>query len=248
MQTVELTGKKREVDTRGALSALRQGGDIPAVVYGGKNPPLTASVNAKQLALILKGHGANVILNLQVEGATETVLLKTLQRDILSRAIIHIDFQRISLTEKIEVSVPIHVKGESPGVKLEGGILEHVTRELRVRCLPTAIPSALEADVSALQLNQGLRVKDIPVPADVEVLSDKEQIVINVVAPMEFEETPVPGAAVAAGTGPAEPEVIAKGKKPEEGAEGAAAPAAGAKDAAKPGAKDAAKPAGKEGK
>lgn len=230
MQTVELSGKKRDIKTKGALRVLRVEGEVPAVVYGGKKSPVPLSVAGKELLQVIKAHGANVILSLKVGSDTETVLVKEVQRDPISHKPIHVDFQRISLTDKIEVNVPLHVKGEAPGVKLAGGILEHILREVRVKALATAVPSALEVDVSGLQINQGLKVKDIAAPAGVEILASPDQIVVNVVAPMTFEEEKAPAAA-AAGAGPAEPEVIAKGKKPEEG-EAAAAPAAGAKPAA----------------
>ncbi|MGQ0645321.1 MAG: 50S ribosomal protein L25 [Elusimicrobiota bacterium] len=235
MATIELTAKKREIGTNGALRALRESGEVPAVVYGGQKPPVSVSVTAKELKI---HGGASALINLKVGSEAETVLLKDVQRDPISRKFIHLDFQRISLTEKIEVSASLRFTGEAPGVKLGGGILEHILREVRVRCLPTAIPEAIEVDVSGLQLNQGLRVKDLRPPEGVEVLNDKELLVANVVAPTILEETPAPGAVPAA----AEPEVIAKGKKPEEGAEGAA-PAKGA-DAKAAGGKAEAKPAG----
>ncbi len=237
MQMVELNGKKRDIKTKGALRVLRGEGEVPAVVYGGKKSPVPLSVAGKELLQVIKAHGANVILSLKVGSDTETVLVKEVQRDPISHKPIHVDFQRISLTDKIEVNVPLHVRGEAPGVKLSGGILEHILREVRVKALATAVPSALEVDVSGLQINQGLKVKDIAAPAGVEILASPDQIVVNVVAPMTFEEEKAPAAA--AGAGPAEPEVIAKGKKPEEG-EAAAAPAAGAKPAA-PAAKEAKK-------
>ncbi|HRY29474.1 MAG TPA: 50S ribosomal protein L25 [Elusimicrobiota bacterium] len=248
MQTVELEAKLREITTRNALRLLRDSGEVPAVVYGGKKGPHPASVNAKKMTEILKSQGTNVVFSLKLGKDSETVLLKDLQRDPISRKIVHVDFQRISLTEKIEVNVPIHVKGEAPGVKLSGGILEHIQREVRVRCLPTAIPSAVEVDVSGLQINQGLKMKDVKFPEGLEVLSDPELIVVNIVAPTEFKEE-TPAAAAAAVPGATEPEVIAKGKKPEEGAEGAAPAAPGKEGAAKAPAAPAAKsPAGKEGK
>jgi large subunit ribosomal protein L25 len=222
MQIVDLEAKQRELKTKGALQTIRQGGEIPAVVYGGKKNPSTVSVVAKGFQQLVKAHGENVVVNLKLGSETETVLVKEIQRDPLSRAFIHVDFQRISLTEKIEVDVPVHVKGEAPGVKLAGGILEHILREVRVRCLPTNIPGELHVDVSGLDINQGLRVKDIQLEEGLEILTDPEQLVVNIVAPTVLEEEPA--AAATAAAGPAEPEVIAKGKKPEEGAE-AAAPA-----------------------
>jgi large subunit ribosomal protein L25 len=243
MQTVELTGKKRDLDTKGRLRTLRLAGEVPAVLYGGQKESVSVAVPGKEFMRLLRTHGSNMLVNLTVDGTKETVLVKEVQRDIISRDPIHVDFQRISMTKKLEVSVPIHVSGEAPGVKLAGGILEHILREVRVRCLPAAIPTALDVNVSALELNQGLRVKDIPLPEGVEILTDPNQLVVNVVAPTILEE---PAAAGPAAPATAEPEVIAKGKKPEEGAEGAAAPAKPGE--AKPAAGKAEAKPGKEGK
>lgn len=244
MQTIEMNAKKRTVSTRSVLNSLRKVGEVPAVVYGGRKEPWPMSVNGKEFLQIVRAHGINVVMNLKVGNETETVLVKEIQRDPLGHHILHIDFQRISLTEKIEVGVPVRVKGEAPGVKLSGGILEHILREVRVKCLPMAIPQALDIDVSSLQINQSLKVKDVARPEGMEILTEADQIVVNIVAPSELEEV-TPAAAVP--TGPAEPEVIAKGKKPEEGEEGAAAAPAAAKDAKAPPAKEA-KPPAKEGK
>jgi large subunit ribosomal protein L25 len=181
------------------------------------------------------------LITLKIDSASHPVLVKEIQRNPIARAILHVDLQRVSLKQKVEASVPVHVKGEAPGVKLGGGVLEHVLREVRVRCLPTEIPAALDADVSALQIGHGIRAKDLALPPGVELAVDAELIIINIVAPTILEE-PTPSATPAAAT--AEPEVIKKGKV-EEGEEGAApaagktAPAAGAKPA------EAKKPEGK---
>jgi large subunit ribosomal protein L25 len=246
MQTVELSGNKRETASGGVMRALRAKGSVPAVVYGGRKEPVSLSVDGKELLSLLKGHGMNILVSLKVGTDGDTVLLKDLQRDFVTHDIIHVDFQRISMTDTLEVNVPLRIVGEAPGVKLGGGILEHILRDLRVRCLPSDIPSAVDVEISALQINQGLRVKDLRPASGVEILTDAEHFVVNVVAPSELEEAP---ATAAAAPGTAEPEVIAKGKKPEEGAE--AAPAPVGKDAGKAapapakGAAPAAKPAGK---
>lgn len=240
MKTIELGAERRELASKGERRQLRSAGRIPAVVYGGKKDAAPLSIDGKSLFQVLKGHGTNVIMNLKVGGSGETVLLKDLQRDFVTHNIVHVDFQRVSMTEKLEVNVPLHIVGEAPGVKLSGGILEHILRELRVRCLPADIPDGINIDVSALQINQGVKVKDLVLPKGVESLIDGGSLVVNIVAPAE-EEVATP--ATAAPTG-AEPEVIAKGKKPEEGEEGAAA-APAAKGGAAP-AKGAAAPAGKD--
>ena len=239
MQTIELGAERRDIATKGALRELRAKGRIPAAVYGGKKTPANIEIEGKKLLQVLRGHGMNVLVNLKVGAEGEVVLLKDLQRDVLSHDIIHVDFQRISMTEKLVVNVPIHVKGEAPGVKVGGGILEHILRDLRVRCLPADIPDGIDLDVSALQINQGLKVKDLVLPSGVESLMEGDSLVVNIVAPAA-EEVATP---VAAAAGATEPEVIAKGKKPEEGEEGAAAPAAGGKAPAAGGKAPAAAPA-----
>ena len=228
MQTIELTAAKRGENTKGALRQLRLAGQIPAVVYGGQKEPQRLALDLKNFVRLLKGHGTNVLMNLKLDGGAEVVLVKDVQRDVLSHDVIHVDFQRISMTEKIEVNVPLVLSGDAPGVKVGGGIMEHILRNLRVRCLPTDIPDSIAVNVTALQINQGIKVKDLVLPSGVEGLNDKDSLVVNIVAPAEEETTTATAAAAAPGA--TEPEVIAKGKKPEEGEEaaaGAKAPAGG---------------------
>jgi len=247
MSEIVLEAEKRELSTKGFVSALRRAGKVPAVAYGDNEPSITLTLNEKSLqAAIHSERGRNALITLKIGTNTHAVLVKAIDRHPITRAIRHVDLHRVSLKKKIEALVPIHVKGEAPGVKLGGGVLEHVLREVRVRCLPAEIPAAFDADVSALQINTGLKIKDLAVPAGVELLLDLEAIVVNIVAPTILEEVVAPAAA---GATTAEPEVIKKGKT-EEGEEGAAAagakpaaagdkkaPAAGAAPAAKPEAK-----------
>lgn len=228
MEMVVLTAELRELSSHGKLNSTRKGGWIPAVLYGSEK---SRSSNGKQKNALLKvnekaflktvgtNKRSNVVLELKWGDQTAHVVIKEIQRDILTRQVIHIDFQRISMTEKIEVMVPIRIVGEAPGVKLSGGILEHVTRELKILCLPKDIPSEIAADVSQLEIGQGLSVKDLKEIPGVRNLSDPNLLVVNIVAPTVLEEIAAPAAATTA-----EPEVIAKGKKPEEEA-AAAAPA-----------------------
>lgn len=227
MSELVLEAEKREVSTKGFVNALRREGKVPAIAYGDNEAPQTLTLNEKALQLALHSErGRNALITLKVDGNSHAVLVKAIDRHPITRAIRHVDLYRVSLKKKIETLVPVHVKGEAPGVKLGGGILEHVIREIRVRCLPTEIPAAFDADVSQLQINTGIKAKDLAVPAGVELLVDPESIVINIVAPTILEET-TPAAAAAAPGAAAEPEVIKKGKT-EEGADAAA----GAKPAA----------------
>jgi large subunit ribosomal protein L25 len=233
--------------TDGGLRKLRQAEKLPAVIYGGKKPPITVIVSERALRKAIRTGGSNAILTLKHPKGEDTVIVKEVAKDVVSSAPIHVDFQRISLKEKIVVKVHIKIVGEAPGVKLQGGIMEHILREVEVRCLPTEIPHELLIDVSGLNIAQSLHVKDIQRPADLEILQTEDQIVVNVVAP-KAEEVAAPAAAEGAA---AEPEISAqKGKKEEEGAEGekGKAPAAGAKPGAAPAAEKGKAPAAGEKK
>lgn len=258
MNEIVLEAETRAMSTKGTVKAMRQKGRIPGVAYGDDGAPVPLSIDEKSVQAILHSKGGrNALISLKIGGATQPVLIKEIQRHPITRALWHVDFHRISLKKKIEARVPIHVKGEAPGVKVGGGVLEHLIREIRVRCLPTEIPAFVDVDISNLQLNQGLRAKELVLPKGVEILMDAESVIVHVLTVHVVEETPaVEAVAAAAG---AEPEVIKKGKV-EEGEEGeaaagakpaagadkkAAAPAAGAASG-KPGAKpEAKKPEGK---
>src|SRR6185369_12195669 len=150
-------------------------------------------------------------------GANEyTALIRSVQYDPVTHNILHLDFQHISLTETIEVRVTVHLTGTPTGVKDAGGILEHILREIEVRCLPTAIPASIDADVSALNIGDSVHVRDLTVP-NVTILTDADATIATVVPPTVMEEKPAEEV-VAAAT-PAEPEVITKGKKEDEAAE-----------------------------
>lgn len=231
MSEIVLEAEKRELSTKGFVAALRRDGKVPAVIYGDNEPSQTLTLNEKSLQTAIHSErGRNALITLKVGGTSHAVLVKALDRHPITRAIRHVDLFRVSLKKKIDASVPVHIKGEAPGVKLGGGILEHVLREVHVRCLPADIPASFDADISNLQVNQAYKVKDLTKADGVEILGDQEAIIVHIVVPTVLEETPAPAAAAGA-TATAEPEVIKKGKT-EEGAEGAAP--AGDKKAAAP--------------
>lgn len=232
-QTIISADNRENPGVRSKLSAFRAAGRIPAVIYGQEKKPLNVTVDEKEFNAALKG-GANIVLKIKHPGGEDTVVIKDRQRHPLTERWTHIDFQRISLEEKIKVKVPVKVTGECYGVKVQAGLVEHTMRELHVLCLPNDIPKEIVLDITELHIGQSLRVKDVK-HDKAELLDDPNQIVISVTAPKEEKvETPAAGAmagAVAA-AGAAEPEVIAKGKK-EEGEEGAAKDGAAAKPEAK---------------
>jgi large subunit ribosomal protein L25 len=235
MKEITLQATKREIATKGTVHAMRREGRIPGVAYGDDGAPYPLTFDEKSFQTVLRSEGGrNALISLQIENKTHPVLIKEIQRHPITRALWHVDFHRVSLKKKIETSVPLHVTGEAPGVKVGGGVLEHVVREVRVRCLPTEIPTGINIDVSTLQINQAIKAKELKIPEGVELLIDVEAVIINVVSPTILEEPTAEAVPGAAATG--EPEVIKKGKT-EEGEEGAAAgakPAAGAAAGAKP--------------
>jgi large subunit ribosomal protein L25 len=153
-------------------------------------------------------------VNLALNPGEYTALIRDVQYDPLSHKILHLDFQHISLTETVEVEVTVHLIGIPTGVKDGGGILEPILRQVEVRCLPTQIPSSIDVDVTALAIGDSVHARDLKVE-NVTILTDPDATVATVVPPTVMEEKPADEAAAAA----AEPEVIAKGKKDEEGDE-----------------------------
>jgi large subunit ribosomal protein L25 len=214
MAVISLNGAKRETLGKGGARKARAAGRIPAVLYGHGETPVSLSVNQRDFQVALHHHlGGNAIVSLAIDGGEHTALLRDVQYDPISHVILHLDFQHISLTEMVEVSVATHLVGLPIGVKDGGGILEHILREVDVRCLPTVIPAKLDVDVSALNIGDSVHVRDIVV-ADVTILTDPDDTIATVVPPTVVEETAATGETAAAAEG--EPEVIAKGKKDDD--------------------------------
>jgi large subunit ribosomal protein L25 len=213
-------------EDRGKNSArrMRRTGNVPAVLYGGRQEAVTVSVNAKQLGMILRSEsGHNTIFKVKLPGGEHTAIVKDWQVDPVAGSLLHVDLLRIAMDVRMRVKVPVHTFGDPQGVKLQGGIFEMVTREVEIECLPSEIPSEFRVDVSGLMLNQQLRAGDLPLDKNKIVLLTDPTRVLAHVGPLRVEEEkPVEAAAAEAAT-PAEPEVIKKGKKEEEGEEGAAA-------------------------
>src|SRR5580765_983800 len=215
-------------DSRGKNEArrTRAGGKVPAVVYGttggGKAEATAIAVEPKALRKILHSEsGANTLISLKISGAKgdTRVLVKEYQLDPITHQILHADFYRIAMDKVLLITVPITVKGEAPGVKQQGGILEYVHRQVEVECLPGDIPEHIEINIGELMLHQGVRVRDVAMNPKVKVITDADTMLVHVIMP-KAEEVATPaataeGAAVAAPTAPAEPEVIKKGKKEE---------------------------------
>jgi large subunit ribosomal protein L25 len=189
-------------------------------VYGGKGDTVAVAVDPKLLQRVLRSEaGRNTILKLELgEGATSAIL-KSWQVDPVRENFLHADFYRIAMDVAIRVTVPIAIRGEARGVKVDGGILELVLREIAVECLPGDIPERIEVDVADLAINQSIRVSELPVSEKVKVLQDADQVVVHVISVKE-EVVATPGVVAPAegeAASPSEPEVLKKGKKEEEG-------------------------------
>jgi large subunit ribosomal protein L25 len=209
---------------------------VPAILYGGKKDSISLSVNAKQVARILRSEtGHNTIFTVQVaEGAAEKAMVKDWQVDPVSGKLLHVDLFRIAMDVRMRVMVPVHTFGEPQGVKMQGGIFETVTREVEIECLPGDIPEEFKVDVSDMLIGKQLRAADLPFdPKKIKLLTDPTRVIAHVVV-LKKEEEPAADAAVTAEAAPAEPEVMKKGKKEAEEGEGEAAePAAKAEKSEK---------------
>ena len=227
MKEVILDAEGRNLGTKSELAAIRKNGKVPAVLYGKDIKAESIVVDSKAFLSLIEANGANAVINLNFKDGKKTAIVKSLQRDVLTQEPIHIDFKAISLKDKIEVLVPIHIEGVADGVKNFGGLMEFIVREVQVKALPTNIPQKISVDVSPLGIGQGITVGDLPKLEGIEYLQNSSTLIVHIVTIKVEEEKPA-DAAAAVGAEAAQPEVISKGKKDKEGEEGAA-PAAGAK-------------------
>ncbi|MDD9827911.1 MAG: 50S ribosomal protein L25 [Deltaproteobacteria bacterium] len=221
MSQNELAAEPRSATGKGAARKLRATGRIPAVIYGRAMQTRQVSVDPQDLDKLLHstGAGLNTLIDLQLEGAEQQVLLKALQRDPVHGAFLHADFYQVDLSQAVVVSVPLRVVGRAPGVELGDGILDLPLREIEIACLPTAIPDHIEADVSELQIGQSLHVSELHLPEGAELRTDSALAVALVAAPkVEEEEAEAEGEAPEGEETPAEP-AEAEGKAAAASAE-----------------------------
>jgi large subunit ribosomal protein L25 len=214
----EITVAAEPRQSRGKNEArrLRVKGLAPGVLYGSEQAAVAISVNPKDVNKILHSNtGHNTIFNLSVQGGEDTpVMIVDWQSDPVKENLLHVDLKRIDLAKRNAFKVRVHTTGEPKGVKLQGGLLEVISREIEIECLPDDIPELYTVDVTELMIGQNLRASDIPLGGAITLVSPPEQVIAHVVAlKAEVVETPAEGAVAAT---PAEPEVIKKGKKEEE--------------------------------
>ena len=222
MEQKIIEAEKRTETGKNANRRIRQAGRVPGNLYGDKQEALSLTLNTKQLGAVLRSQaGQNTIFELKVSGGEQTpAMIVETQFEPVHEHLLHVDLKRIAMGKKLKVSVHVVLTGEAPGVKVQGGILEVVWREVEVECLPADIPEQLKIGIETLELGQYLRVADLQKIAGekVHILSDPDGVICHVVTP-KVEEEVKPEGEEAVEAAPEEPELIKKGKTTEEGEE-----------------------------
>lgn len=233
MEQVELEALKREKTGTSRSRNSRIDGAIPAIIYGKGAASTPVLVDGKKFKkLISQKAGKNVIINLKIDTKSLPVLAHDIQINAINDKILHIDFYQVNMKEEIKTRVPVVLKGESQGVKLDGGILVHGIRDVEIKCLPNNIPDKFEIDVTPLKIGNSLHVSDLKLAKDITVLTLPTEILVSISAPSKEEEVvaPITAPEVTGQTVPVAGAVpAAPGAAPAAApAKGAAAPAKGA--------------------
>jgi large subunit ribosomal protein L25 len=223
MAEIKLKAQKRETTGKGSARKVRSKGRVPAVLYGKDLDSVALDVDRREFVSALHTDaGINVLLDIDVDGKTTLALTRELQRDPVRGTLLHADFVKVDRSQKVEVEVPVHLLGEAPGAK-EGGVLEHPLFAINVRCVVTNVPESIDADISRLQIGDALRVSELQVPDDTEVLNDPDTVVASVAAPISEEELEAMEAEAGIEQEPSEAELEAAAEAAAE-EEGEAAP------------------------
>lgn len=183
MEELTLEVEQREELGKGPNRRLRTAGLLPAVVYGGGKDSVAITVDRAALLQLLKqGGGENAVFLLKLAGTGKSrhTMVRKIDIDPVSRQVIHVDFQRVLMDQKVKVQIGIQLEGEAFGVKTEGGVTDFITREVEVECLPSDIPQAITADITELHIGQHLEVKDLEVPEGVEVLEEPQRVIVAI--------------------------------------------------------------------
>ena len=211
-----LRATRREGRGKNDARRARRNGQVPVTIYGGAGEAVAALAPLRELAAILRSDsGRNTIFTVDIEGVEATeVMFADRQIDPVRSRLVHADFKRLVKGEKIEATVPLRLVGEPIGVREHAGILEQIIRQVEISCQPRDIPEHIDVDVTNLDVHQVLHVSDIPTSEGVEILAAPDTVIATVGM---VKEEPVAAVAPIEGETPAEPEVIGKGKKEEEG-------------------------------
>jgi len=213
---ITVTAQVRTSRGKNEAHRTRRAGLIPAVVYGAFQDPVSVAVNPREINRIIRSNtGYNTIFTLSVEGGESTpVMVVDQQVDPIKGTLLHADLKRIDLTKRIRVTVPVHTEGEPMGVKVQGGLLEVVTRAIDIECLPDEIPESFTVNVSELAIGQSQRAGNVALSGSMKLVSAPDTVIAHIVT-LRAEAAPAAEEA-AAPAATSEPEVIKKGKKEEE--------------------------------
>jgi large subunit ribosomal protein L25 len=187
MDTMQLSSEIRDETGKGAARRLRSSGKLPAILYGAKTDPIMLAMDYSELKKTLSNRAAeNIIFDLTINGEKKSqskkVMIKEIQRDPVKREYLHVDFFEISMAKELEVDIPLDLLNTPIGVE-QGGILQHIRREVRAACLPEDLVDKIEVDVSGLDIGQSLHIRDISFPPGLRSLDDEDMTVVTVVAP-----------------------------------------------------------------
>ena len=214
---VDLQARQREERGKNAARRLRASGMVPAILYGDGDGETTAlAVPDRVVDYTLQHLGDNALYDIDLGSGGSTARIVDVHRDPVSGRLVHVDFAPVNMRERIEVTVPLHVVGESPGAE-EGGVLQQVAYEVQIETLPGDIPQELTLDVSSLGMNENLTLADLTLPDGITLISDPEEVAATVTAPTEITEEDLEAAGVVEEE-PEEGEPV-EGEEPEEGAE-----------------------------
>lgn len=215
MASASLSAEMRTETGKGVARKLRAAGRVPGVVYGHGREPQSLSINARDLDKLLGSIAAgSTVVELALGNATTNTLIREVQRHPFKKQILHVDFMELVAGEKVIVDVPLVVIGIPEGVRTGGGLLEQMLHSVEVNVDPSSIPNHIDVDVSQLIMGHSLHIRDLNLPAGVEVLSDEDATICAVIAPRAVVEE---AAAAETEAAPAEPELIRKTKEDEEG-------------------------------
>lgn len=205
--SLTIKAEKRDTGGKNAARRIRREGNVPAILYGPDVENVSLALNKRDIFDILKSEtGENTIFQVAFEKDKLEVMIKDYQQDVTTDELLHVDLFRISMDQEIRVSVPIVLTGDAVGVKAEGGFVESATREVEVECLPKDIPENIEVDISALHLNQSLKIEDLAPVEGVKVISDPQAMIVLIKAPAVEEVVEEV---------PEEEEIMAEGEQPE---------------------------------
>jgi large subunit ribosomal protein L25 len=211
-ETMTIEVHPREQTGKNANRRSRAQGKIPAVVYGGGKESVAIEVDRKTLVDTMRKHaGENPIFLLRLGDRERHAMIRHMQLDPVSRQVIHIDFQRVVMDQKVRVTVPIELVGTPVGVKTEGGLVDFVTREVHVECLPGEIPKHIDCDISGLHVGQHAEARDLQLPTGVTLLDEPDKVLVA----LGHGRLETPAEAEAAEAERAEPEVIKRAKAEE---------------------------------